>query len=219
MQKMNWIQGYTMRNKMRFFAALITLAMTGCIPSQGVQGSYSTPNKNMPALAAGAVAGAAVAGVTGGTAFAVVPGGAAGIAATNAKTSLMQTLTTQGVNVIAQGDKLRLILPSDAFFYPGEPALNPEHYPVLDKVAALLKEYRQVPITITAHTDSIGSSKDKYELSQQQADSIRAYLWVHGIDYKNLHVEAYGSQRPVAADNGPKGYAANRRIEITLRAM
>ncbi len=208
-----------MQNKIKHFAAFITLAMTGCVPSQGVQGSYATPNKNIAGMAVGAVVGAGVAGVTGGTALAVVPGAGTGIATTNARASLMQTLSRQGVNVIAQGDNLRLILSSDSFFYTGVPALNPEHYPVLDNVAALLKEYRQVPITITAHTDSIGSSNEQYTLSQQQAESIRAYLWVHGINYKNLNVAGYGSTRPVAADHGSKGYAANRRVEITLGSI
>ncbi|MFU8798040.1 MAG: OmpA family protein [Gammaproteobacteria bacterium] len=197
---------------------LVIIVITGCSPYQSVQGAYATPNKRVSAIATGATIGGGI--LSGGSSIALAgaTGAGTGLLVTDAKVSLQKTLSRQGINVITQGDTLRLILSSDQFFYPNSPALNPPQYPVLTNVAALLKEYGKLPITIAAYTDSIGSSQEHLKLSQQQAESMRAYLWVHGIEHQHLKTVGYGEQFPIAANKG-KGYAANRRIEITLKAF
>jgi outer membrane protein OmpA-like peptidoglycan-associated protein len=194
------------------------ISITACAPYQSVQGSYSTPNKRVEGMVLGATAATIVTSAPSGLGTVAAAGAGGGLLLTHARTSLMKTLSQQGVNVIAQGDTLRLVLHSDKFFYNGTPALRPKNYPILDNVAALLKEYGKVPITIAGYTDSIGSPNDQYTLTQQQAESMRAYLWTHGIEHEHLKVVGYGSRDPVAANSGT-GYAANRRIEITLKSF
>jgi outer membrane protein OmpA-like peptidoglycan-associated protein len=202
------------------YSLLVVFAMTisGCAPYQSVQGSYATPNKRVQAMATGATVAMIGAGVPSGLGMVAAEGAAGGLLLSHTRTSLMNTLSAQGVNVIAQGDTLRLVLHSDKFFYNGTPALRPKYYPVLDNVAALLKEYGKIPITIAGYTDSIGSRNEQYILTQQQAESMRAYFWTHGIEHQHLKVVGYGPQHPVAANRG-KGYGQNRRIEITLKAF
>src|SRR4029078_10174186 len=107
-----------------------------------VPGSYSTPNKRVQGVVLGAVGG----GILGATAQAATAGAVVGcvaggaIAQAYSRDSLISALRKQGVVVIAVGDKLRLVLPSDQLFELGTPSLLPESHPMLDNVAALLKE-------------------------------------------------------------------------------
>lgn len=201
----------------KFVLLTAAISITGCANYQSVQGSYSTPNKRAQSMVIGATTLAVVTGVPSNLGMVAAKGAGGGLLLSHTRNSLMQTLSDQGVNVIAQGDSLRLVLQSDKFFYNGTPALRPKNYPILDNVAALLKEYGKVPITIAGYTDSIGSPTDQYTLTQQQAESMRTYLWTHGIEHQHLKVVGYGARNPVAANRG-KGYGANRRIEITLKA-
>jgi outer membrane protein OmpA-like peptidoglycan-associated protein len=209
---------HTLQSVAALVLGVTVVGISGCAPYQSVQGAYATPNKRVGAMATGATVGGGILSGGSGIALAGATGAGAGFLTTHAKTSLQETLAKQGVNVIAQGETLRLVLSSDQFFYQGSPALRPKQYPVLTNVAALLKEYGKVPITISGYTDSIGSPKENYILSQQQAESMRAYFWVHGIEHQHVKVIGYGAQYPVAENRG-KGYAANRRIEITLKSF
>lgn len=202
------------------FAAVL-LSLVGC-QRQSVQGSYATPNKQVEGVALGLttspIIGPLVSGSTalGSAATGAHLGNMAG--AITARRSFMDTLAKQGVQVIAQGDSVRIIIPADRFFYPGLPTLNPQGYPTLDYIAGLLKEYGRTPIQISGYTDTVASAKQAQIFSQQRADSILGYLWVHGIEYHHMKAVGYGDKHPIANNDTVRGSAFNRRIEITLRA-
>lgn len=196
------------------------LGLTAC-HRQSVQGSYATPDKQAQGIALGLTASSILGPFPGATTIgSAASGGFVGnmMGATTARHSLMNTLARHGVQVIAQGDFLRIILPTDRFFHPGTPTLNPHEYPVMDYVAALLKEYGRTPITIAGYTDTIASPAQARKLSQQQAESVLGYLWVHGVEYSHLKAIGEGAKHPIADNNTVHGSAVNRRIEITLRA-
>ncbi len=131
---------------------------------------------------------------------------------------LMDRLATQGFVVMEQGDKLRLVIPADHFFEVGTPTLKPQRYLALNYLTALLNTYGRTPMQITGYTDDLGSSdKENCILSQQRAESVRAYLWTHGIIFRDMVAVGKGDHSPVADNRTTKGQAANRRVEITLR--
>lgn len=198
------------------------MGLTACMPRQSVQGSYATPSKQIQGTALGLTAGAIVAPVIseatllGATSTGAAAGNVQG--AFTARHRLMNTLAERGVQVIAQGDKLRIILSTDRFYLRGVPKLNPEEYPTLDYLAALLKEYGKTPILIAGYTDNISSRQQAELRSRQRAESLLGYLWVHGIEYGHMKAVGYGPKHPIANNETVRGSAANRRIEITLRA-
>jgi outer membrane protein OmpA-like peptidoglycan-associated protein len=194
-----------------------SLFLMGCAPQQHVQGSYSTPNKRVAGAVVGVTGATVLTGVSGGATIPAV--GGAGILTGHvlSRHSLMQNLRQQGVQVVARGDTLRIILPADEIFEDGGVELNPARYRTLDYVASLLKEYGDTPVWVAGYSDDIGSQKQARVLTLQQARSVVTYLWVHGIAFNHLYASGHGRRKPIARNDASLGSAFNRRIEITLR--
>lgn len=124
----------------------------------------------------------------------------------------------EGVIILAQGDELRIVLPSDELFVFDTPELKPSSFPTLNYVVSRLKCYGATPILVTAYTDNVESLPRNRRLSLRQARSVVAYFWVHGIQYQHLYAAGKGAADPVATNATVVGSAANRRVEITLKS-
>jgi len=63
-------------------------------------------------------------------------------------------------------------------------------YPVLDKLAIIMTNHKEVSIQITAYADSYeGRAEYNTRLSGKRADAIYQYLINKGIDAYRLHIE------------------------------
>ncbi len=127
-------------------------------------------------------------------------------------------LSTQGVQVVQQGAKINLILPSDTFFKPGSPALKPSAYASLDNIAILLQQYpnANVTVAVAAYTDNVGSPLRNREFSKALANSIVTYLWTKGIPFQRMTLLGYGETNPIATNRTVQGNTSNRRVEINF---
>jgi outer membrane protein OmpA-like peptidoglycan-associated protein len=92
--------------------------------------------------------------------------------------------------------------------------IRPESKPVLDEVLGVLKDEPGWKVTIEGHTDSSGSDSHNLVLSQQRADSVKAYLVAGGIDGGRLKTKGFGAGKPVADNASELGRAQNRRVEL-----
>lgn len=72
-------------------------------------------------------------------------------------------------------------------------------------------------IVIEGHTDSQGKADRNQVLSQQRAESVRAYLVSRGIAADRVTATGYGPTRPVADNKSAEGRANNRRVEIVIQ--
>lgn len=97
--------------------------------------------------------------------------------------------------------------------------------PRLDDVAALVNGDASISkVTITGHTDRLGSDAANKALSQRRADAVRAYLASKGVAASRLEALGLGESKPVkdCSDkqfrNNKQGLidclAPNRRVEI-----
>lgn len=99
-----------------------------------------------------------------------------------------------------------------------------------EQVVKVMKQNKQIDmITITGHTDRIGSSTYNMNLSQQRADSVKAYLIEHGISSDRIQTKGLGSSDPVISCNAVKGKISgtnkelveclrpNRRVDIEIK--
>jgi OmpA-OmpF porin, OOP family len=77
--------------------------------------------------------------------------------------------------------------------------------------AANTPQLRPVRFEIAGHTDAVGTRDKNLTLSQQRAESVKAYLVSLGVDPARLEAKGYGFDRPIVAAN-PRA-AANRRVE------
>jgi OOP family OmpA-OmpF porin len=73
----------------------------------------------------------------------------------------------------------------------------------------------QDTLTITGHTDSIGSVAFNLELSKRRAQSVKQYLVEqYAIDEHRLIVRGAGKSQPTADNDIPESQAQNRRVTI-----
>jgi len=73
-------------------------------------------------------------------------------------------------------------------------------------------------ILLIGHTDAIGTDAYNLGLSRRRAEAVRRLLLARGIDPRRIRIEAAGSHRPRASNAHPAGRAANRRVEVVIRA-
>jgi len=92
----------------------------------------------------------------------------------------------------------------------------------LNIVANLLKNDEAKKLTISGHTDALGSKEHNLKLSEQRARQVMAYLATQGVNAGQMEVTGYGKskpRRPNTTQDGqdaPDGRRANRRAEILL---
>lgn len=94
--------------------------------------------------------------------------------------------------------------------------IRPESNKLLDEAVKVLKQYPELRIAISGHTDNVGDAAKNLELSQQRADAVKAYLVGKGIDTGRVETRGAGANEPVADNSTDKGRQENRRIEFKL---
>ena len=73
-------------------------------------------------------------------------------------------------------------------------------------------------MTVTGHTDSVGSDSYNQKLSDKRAHSVVEYLIQQGVPRSNfVSVSGAGESQPVADNKTADGRAQNRRTEIKIQ--
>ena len=114
------------------------------------------------------------------------------------------------------GDTLAL------YFEFDEDAMNPRTRRQLEIVTLILRSDPGKKITLSGHTDALGTKDYNNSLSSRRADVVRDCLIKAGVDPKQIATVAKGDSQPrrpnvteTGGDN-PEGRRANRRTEIYL---
>jgi outer membrane protein OmpA-like peptidoglycan-associated protein len=102
------------------------------------------------------------------------------------------------------------------FFDTDKATIKPKSRPVLDKAVKVLKDFPDVKVEISGHTDSTGDRTHNIELSQRRADAVKKYLVDHGITEDRMDTRGAGPDEPIADNTSKAGKAKNRRIEFKL---
>ena len=87
---------------------------------------------------------------------------------------------------------------------------------ILNEVVQTLKDFPDVHVKISGHTNSLGSDEYNLWLSKRRAESVVNYLINHGISASRLSSEGYGETRPIADNHTKEGLRKNRRVELTV---
>jgi OOP family OmpA-OmpF porin len=87
---------------------------------------------------------------------------------------------------------------------------------VLNKAAAVLREYPDLRIRIEGHTDPKGKRDKNVSLSLRRAETVKWYLVDQGIEASRIETVGWGPDHPMASNKTAKGRAKNRRIEFHL---
>lgn len=117
---------------------------------------------------------------------------------------------TQGQSVLVRLVGLNFAL--------GSAQIESDYFGILKKVQDAIRLFPEMSIAIEGHTDSFGSDALNLKLSEDRANSVRAYLLANMTDLSSSVVSAigYGEARPVANNETKEGRARNRRIDVVL---
>lgn len=115
------------------------------------------------------------------------------------------------------------IIINNIYFEFNESNLTTESKQLIDtSLFLIMREYPQIVVEISAHTDYIGTEEYNQELSQKRADNVVGYLSSKGIEKERMIAVGYGELKPIVAainpdgTDIPEGREKNRRIEFKI---
>lgn len=102
-------------------------------------------------------------------------------------------------------------------FDPDSANLRDEEKERLDKIAAILKKYKDREIMIVGHTTDRGTESGRQRLSLARAKEVAEYLLKLGaIDPDKTSYTGKGGSEPIADNRTERGLKKNRRVEIYI---
>jgi OOP family OmpA-OmpF porin len=104
----------------------------------------------------------------------------------------------------------------DVLFDFNRADLKPGAQQNLYQLVSFLRENTDRELLVEGHTDSVGSDAYNLELSQQRADSVRAFLVQNAISRERILTGGFGKAYPVASNDSPEGRQLNRRVEVVI---
>jgi chemotaxis protein MotB len=143
----------------------------------------------------------------------------------------LRRLTDLGLKVEIRRNRMVIRLPGDVLFASGQDRLRPEGTTVLDAVADVIRNDKQLAgryFQVAGHTDDKplagGRFGDNWGLSVMRARRVLLYLIAPreapqpggGLDPLRLHAAGYGETDPVMKNDSEDGRQQNRRVELVL---
>jgi outer membrane protein OmpA-like peptidoglycan-associated protein len=105
---------------------------------------------------------------------------------------------------------------SDVLFDTGKHDLRPPAREALAKLSGIVIAHPGLKLQVEGYTDSVGGDTFNQTLSENRANSVRAYLINQGIDSTAVTALGYGKSNPVAGNDTAAGRQQNRRVEIVI---
>jgi len=203
-----------LKNKITTLAVAISLTLTGCASTNTEQGA-----------AIGAIAGAVLGKATGnhkdkrlvwGAAIGAIAGAAIGDYMDKQEQEFRKELSSSGIDLVREGDNLRLIMPANITFATGQSYISGNFHLTLNDIAKILVKYDKTLLSIEGHTDNVGSVAFNQSLSEDRAASVKSYLVNQSIIPERIKTSGYGELRPVSSNDNAQSRALNRRVEIQI---
>jgi len=201
-------------------ASAVALLTSGCATNP--DGSYEFKRTGIGALG-GAALGAGIGALVGGThrrrhaAIGGLTGAVVGRGIGNYMDRQAAALRKNlpEAEVVRDGDKVYVALPSGILFDTGKDALKSTAKDSLAKAAANLKN-SETNIIIQGHTDSTGSDAINQPLSERRANHVRDFLAANGVPASRMTAIGYGSSRPAVPNDTDANRALNRRVQLEI---
>jgi outer membrane protein OmpA-like peptidoglycan-associated protein len=129
---------------------------------------------------------------------------------------LKEELQGTGVQVVREGDNIRLIMPGNITFETDSYNLRSSFYSVLNSVGQVLSKYGDTTLRVSGHTDNTGSKQYNQTLSERRAASVADYLATREVDRNRMLVQGQGFDQPIADNGSAAGREQNRRVELYI---
>jgi outer membrane protein OmpA-like peptidoglycan-associated protein len=104
----------------------------------------------------------------------------------------------------------------DVLFDTGQHTLKVGARERLSKVAGILLAYPDLHVNVEGHTDNVGGIEFNQRLSEERANSVRAFLVEQGVRPENIESHGVGMSEPVASNSTREGRQMNRRVDLVV---
>jgi len=109
-----------------------------------------------------------------------------------------------------------LIIP-DVLFKFDKSDLNPKFITRLDSFVNAIQSRAFTKLLVTGHTDNFGKDEYNLKLSQERANTIKAFLLSKlMINADVIETKGYGESQPRSTNETAQGRQLNRRVEIII---
>ncbi len=88
---------------------------------------------------------------------------------------------------------------------------------ILDRLAKLMKDNKDLKIVVSGHADKVGTKDYNEGLSRRRAENCVKYLTSQGVDSQRLIVEFFGSDIEKYSSDNREMNLANRRVSFRLK--
>lgn len=129
---------------------------------------------------------------------------------------LREQLQGSGVQIVREGDNIRLVMPGSITFQTNSYNLRGDFYPTLNAVGEVLAKYGETTLRVTGHTDNTGGRQLNQDLSERRAGSVADYLVTRNVSRSRMLVQGMAFDQPVADNSSEQGRAQNRRVELYI---
>lgn len=99
-------------------------------------------------------------------------------------------------------------------FDTGKSRIKTESFEIIDEITKMMKDNKDLKISIEGHTDNVGDEKSNLKLSENRAKSVQISLIDEGIDANRLKSKGFGQTKPIEDNTTEQGRAKNRRVEL-----
>jgi OOP family OmpA-OmpF porin len=110
----------------------------------------------------------------------------------------------------------KIELKQTVFFDFNKATIKSVSFALLNDVGQALTDNPKIKVQIEGHTDSVGNDAFNLKLSQQRAESVKAYLVKRGIDASRMDPKGFGENVPIADNRTGAGRGQNRRVEFVI---
>jgi outer membrane protein OmpA-like peptidoglycan-associated protein len=118
------------------------------------------------------------------------------------------------VRVVAR----RIIIRRQVNFATNSAEILPTSDPLLYEVAEAFMRNQDIRLVeIQGHTDDRGGAAHNMRLSQERAESVRAWLITHGVEAERIEARGYGSSQPIVPNITASNRARNRRVQFVIK--
>ena len=110
----------------------------------------------------------------------------------------------------------RTIILDDVLFDFDKSTVKPEAAAILDRLVGFMNENKNAKVSLSGHTDNVGTEAYNLKLSESRWMSSKDYLVKKGVDSGRVSGQGFGETKPIADNKTKEGRAKNRRVEIKV---
>ena len=94
-----------------------------------------------------------------------------------------------------------------------------EYISLLKGASELMKANKNWNLTLSGHTDNMGSAAFNLDLSKRRAAAVKAFLVQNGVPASRIFVEYYGLSKPIVPNDTEQNRLKNRRVEFKITSQ